>query len=137
MITIFSNDHRLHFGKYELIDGQFVTPFECPKRMEHIMQRIADVKLGEVIEPQEFGLDKGLARIRDFSPDALVVSLGVDTYEKDPISKFRLKSEHFLEIGAKIVNHIACSTLFVMEGGYAVDEIGINVVNLLTGFLNG
>jgi len=24
-----------------------------------------------------------------------------------------------------------------MEGGYAVEEIGINVVNLLSGFLNG
>jgi acetoin utilization deacetylase AcuC-like enzyme len=25
-------------------------------------------------------------------------------------------------------------TLFVMEGGYAVEEIGINTVNVLTGF---
>ena len=28
-------------------------------------------------------------------------------------------------------------TLFVMEGGYAVAEIGINTVNVLTGFENG
>ena len=28
-------------------------------------------------------------------------------------------------------------TLFVMEGGYAVEEIGINTVNVLTGFENG
>jgi acetoin utilization deacetylase AcuC-like enzyme len=28
-------------------------------------------------------------------------------------------------------------SLFVMEGGYAVDEIGVNVVNLLTGFFDG
>ena len=27
-------------------------------------------------------------------------------------------------------------TLFVMEGGYAVEEIGVNVVNTLTGFEN-
>jgi acetoin utilization deacetylase AcuC-like enzyme len=25
-------------------------------------------------------------------------------------------------------------TLFVLEGGYAVGEIGVNVVNVLTGF---
>jgi acetoin utilization deacetylase AcuC-like enzyme len=25
-------------------------------------------------------------------------------------------------------------TLFVMEGGYAVGDIGVNVVNVLTGF---
>ena len=343
MITVFSDDHRLHFGKYELIDGRFVSPFECPQRMDNIMQRIVDVKLGEVVEPQEFGLDpiarvhapefiefmrtahtswkqshgdtdampicwptrtfrqkppveidgklsyysfdagtpitagtwpainasvnvaltgveliqsgqksvfsacrppghhaasdiyggycffnnaavatqalldrgaervalldvdyhhgngsqsifydradvlyvslhgdprqefpyflgyadeigtqtgegyncnfplpwgtrwddyrecldQGLEQIHGFSPDALVISLGVDTYEKDPISKFKLKSEHFLEIGSKIAQKINCPSLFIMEGGYAVDEIGINVVNLLTGFLNG
>ena len=27
-------------------------------------------------------------------------------------------------------------TLFVMEGGYAVEAIGINTVNVLEGFLN-
>ena len=62
MISVFSKNHRLHFGKYELIDGQFVTPFECPERMDRIMERIANVKLGEVVEPQEFGLDP-IARV--------------------------------------------------------------------------
>lgn len=66
-----------------------------------------------------------------------MISLGVDTYEKDPISKFKLKSEDFLKIGSNIAQKIHCPSLFIMEGGYAVDEIGINVVNLLTGFLNG
>jgi acetoin utilization deacetylase AcuC-like enzyme len=28
-------------------------------------------------------------------------------------------------------------TLFVMEGGYAVEDIGINTVNVLTGFEAG
>ncbi len=343
MITVFSKDHRLHFGKYELIDGNFVTPFECPERMDRIMERIAEVKLGDVVVPQDFGLDpvarvhapefieflqtayaswklshgdsdampicwpsrtfrqippleidgklsyysfdagtpitagtwpaitasvnaaltgvelirggqksvfsacrppghhagfdiyggycffnnaavavqalldrgaervalldvdyhhgngsqtifydrsdvlyvslhgdprqefpyflgyadetgvkagegyncnfpmpwgtqweayrecldQGLNRIDDFSPDALVISLGVDTYEEDPISKFKLKSEHFLKIGFKIAQRIQCPSLFVMEGGYAVEKIGINVVNLLTGFIGG
>jgi acetoin utilization deacetylase AcuC-like enzyme len=83
------------------------------------------------------GLDEGLKSIQDFSPDVLVISLGVDTFEKDPISKFRLKTEHFLEIGSRIAQKVKCPSLFVMEGGYAVDEIGINVVKMLTGFLNG
>jgi acetoin utilization deacetylase AcuC-like enzyme len=81
-------------------------------------------------------LEKGLARIRDFAPDALVVSLGVDTFEKDPISKFRLKGEHFPLMGSKIAGKISCPCLFVMEGGYAVNEIGANTVGLLTGFLD-
>ena len=82
------------------------------------------------------GLDQGLERIHNFLPDALVISLGVDTYKHDPISKFRLEKEHFFKIGSKMTKKIHCPSLFVLEGGYAVDEIGINVVNLLTGFLN-
>lgn len=339
MITVFSEDHRLHHGKYELIDGQFVSPFENPTRLDHIMARLQEVALGEVVSPRDFGLDPvrqvhtqafidfmhtaheqwrkehgdtdalpicwpsrtlrqtepetidgrlsyfsfdagtpitsgtwravtsavnvamtgveliregqhavfsvcrppghhaskdlyggycffnnvaiaaqafrdggaervaildvdyhhgngtqavfydradvlfvslhahpaqeypyflgyedetgkgegkgfnrnfpmrwgtewaaylgsletGLAIIRDFAPDALVVSLGVDTFEKDPISRFRLRSDHYIELGGKI-GKLSLPTLFVMEGGYAVDEIGVNVVNVLTGF---
>jgi acetoin utilization deacetylase AcuC-like enzyme len=78
-------------------------------------------------------LRAGLARIAEFRADALVVSLGVDTFAQDPISFFRLKCEDFVTCGAMIG---ACElpTLFVLEGGYAVGEIGINVVNVLTGF---
>jgi len=47
------------------------------------------------------------------------------------------QSEDFLKIGSNIAQKIHCPSLFIMEGGYAVDEIGVNVVNLLTGFLDG
>jgi len=343
MITIFSDDHHLHFGKHELIDGKFVTPFECPRRMDIIMKWVADAGFGEIVKPRDFGLgpitrvhtndfvtfmrtahdawreshgdsdampicwpsrtlrqkrpveidgllsyysfdagtpitggtwravtssvnvalggvelirsgeksvfsacrppghhaasdlyggycffnnaavavqalidggmervalldvdyhhgngsqaifydrsdvlyislhgdprqefpyflgyadetgagagaefnrnypmpwgtewedyrealDEALNHVHDFSPDTLVVSLGVDTYEKDPISRFRLKCDHFKTMGSRIAAKASCPVLFVMEGGYAVDEIGINVVNVLTGYLNG
>ena len=341
MITVFSEDHRLHFGKYELIDGHFVTPFECPSRLDRIMDRLEKAKLGKVVPPRDFGLnpirrvhsqdyiafmrtahdkwrathgdidalpicwptrnlrqiepeeiegklsyysfdsgtpitsgtwravtsavnvaltggeliqegqsavfslcrppghhaaadmyggycflnnaaiatqalldagakrvaildvdyhhgngtqaifyhradvlfvslhadpaqdfpfflgcadetgenegegfnrnfpmrwgtgwptyseslERGLHHIRSFSPDVLVISLGVDTFEDDPISRFRLKSDHFLRLGTKIAK-LSRPTLFIMEGGYAVDDIGVNVVNVLTGFEN-
>jgi len=73
------------------------------------------------------------ARIRAFGPEAIVVSLGVDTYERDPISQFRLRREDFPGIGRQIAG-LGRPTLFVMEGGYAVDDIGINAVAVLTGF---
>ena len=341
MITVFSDDHYLHFGKYELMDGEFVTPFERPVRMDRIMRRIEEAKLGEVIAPREFGIDpiarvhsqayiaflqsahthwkrrhgdtdampvcwpsrtfrqkppieiegllsyysfdagtpitagtwqaitssvnvaltgvdlirggekcvfsacrppghhagfdtyggycffnnaavaaqalldggaervalldvdyhhgngsqtifydradvlyvslhgdprqefpyflgyadetgreagegfnfnlpmpwgtqwedyreslsQGLKKIRNYSPDAMVISLGVDAYEKDPISKFKLKSEHFCELGEVIAKAVQCPSLIIMEGGYAVENIGINVLKTLTGFL--
>ena len=80
-------------------------------------------------------LDDALKRIADYSPDALVVSLGVDTFERDPISFFKLKSEDFTDYGGRI-GRLKLPTLFCMEGGYAVEEIGINTVNVLEGFEN-
>ncbi len=78
-------------------------------------------------------LEQACGRIATFAPDALVVSLGVDTFERDPISQFRLKSEDYLAVGARIAA-LGRPTLFVMEGGYAVAEIGLNAVNALLGF---
>ena len=77
-----------------------------------------------------------LERIGAFRADALVVSLGVDTYEGDPISFFKLKSDDFRSYGQMIAT-LGLPTLFVLEGGYAVADIGINVVNVLTGFEGG
>jgi acetoin utilization deacetylase AcuC-like enzyme len=81
-------------------------------------------------------LEDAHAKMAAYAPDVLVVSLGVDTFEKDPISQFRLKSEDYPKIGRRIAK-LGLPTLFVMEGGYAVDEIGVNAVGILTGFEEG
>jgi len=81
-------------------------------------------------------LDAACTEIARYRPEALVVSLGVDTYEKDPISRFRLKTGDFPRIGRAIAA-LGLPTLFVMEGGYAVAEIGVNVVGVLEGFEGG
>jgi acetoin utilization deacetylase AcuC-like enzyme len=78
-------------------------------------------------------LDAACARVADYAPDALVVSLGVDTFEEDPISQFKLRSADYLRIG-EAIGRLGKPTLFVMEGGYAVAAIGVNAVNVLTGF---
>lgn len=78
-------------------------------------------------------LEAGLRRIAAYGADAVVVSLGVDTYKDDPISHFLLEHEHFTQMGARIAS-LGKPVLFVMEGGYAVAEIGINAVNVLSGF---
>ncbi|WP_373353812.1 histone deacetylase family protein [Pseudoroseicyclus sp. CXY001] len=78
-------------------------------------------------------LDDALGRIRDHGSEALVVSLGVDAFKDDPISFFKLQSEDFTRAGAKIAT-LGLPTLFVMEGGYAIEAVGINTVNVLAGF---
>ncbi|WP_137702424.1 histone deacetylase family protein [Marimonas lutisalis] len=79
-------------------------------------------------------LADALDKIAQYAPDQLIVSLGVDTFETDPISFFKLKSPDFTTYGADIAA-LGLPTLFVMEGGYDIDEIGLNTVNVLQGFL--
>ena len=76
--------------------------------------------------------DDALAKITAFGADALVVSLGVDTFEADPISSFKLASADFTTYGRRI-GALDLPTVYVMEGGYAVEEIGTNTVNVLVG----
>lgn len=78
-------------------------------------------------------LEKALAGIARFGADALVVSLGMDTFEGDPISGFTLKTDDYLRIGERLAK-AGLPTVFVFEGGYAVDEVGVNAVNVLQGF---
>jgi len=78
-------------------------------------------------------LHSGLAAIQSFGADALVVALGVDTFEGDPISGFTLRSADYLQVGEDIAA-ANLPTVFVFEGGYAVADVGINTVNVLEGF---
>lgn len=78
-------------------------------------------------------LDRAIAQLSAYRPDLLIVSVGVDTYENDPISSFRLKSKNFSDCGRRL-KQAGLPTVFLMEGGYAVAEIGVNTVNLLSGF---
>jgi acetoin utilization deacetylase AcuC-like enzyme len=78
-------------------------------------------------------LSQAVKAVRYYRPDVVVVSLGLDAYKDDPVGGFRLESEDFTETGRMIAT-IGLPTLFVMEGGYAIDALGFNVVNLLAGY---
>ena len=81
-------------------------------------------------------LEHACRRIDEFGAGALVVSLGVDTFQGDPICNFRLASNDYVRMGSRIAA-LGRPTLFVMEGGYAVAEIAINTTNVLHGFEAG
>ena len=72
-------------------------------------------------------------RIDAYAPQALVVSLGVDTHRDDPSGSFRLESNHYVPMGRRLAD-LGLPTLFVLEGGYAVAVLGVNVANVLAGF---
>ena len=81
----------------------------------------------------EEALTEALRRIRGYRPDLLVISLGLDTFENDPISKFRLSSDRYPQLGALLAG-LKVPTVFVLEGGYAVEALGTNAVGVLQGF---
>jgi acetoin utilization deacetylase AcuC-like enzyme len=75
-------------------------------------------------------LDALLERLCAFDPRWLIVSAGFDTYVRDPISKFRLTTATYHEMGIRI-RALNRPTLVVQEGGYHVADLGRNVVTLL------
>lgn len=81
-------------------------------------------------------LEDACRHIANSGTEVLVVSLGVDTFEGDPISQFRLQHDDYLRVGEHLAA-LKLPTLFVMEGGYAVADIGLNVTNVLQGFEGG
>ncbi len=78
-------------------------------------------------------LELALEAIAEYGAQALVLSLGVDTFAGDPISGFALQSDDYLRMGERIA-HIGLPTVLVFEGGYAVEAVGINVANVLQAF---
>ncbi len=79
-------------------------------------------------------LEKALEKIKDFSPEVLLVSLGMDTYEHDPISYFKLTSQDYFQMG-KMLGQLDYPCLFIFEGGYAVDALGHNTLAVLEGWM--
>lgn len=78
-------------------------------------------------------LDDAISKITAWGAEALVLSLGVDAYKEDPISFFKLESDDFTDAGRRI-GRMKLPTVICMEGGYAIEAVGINTVNVLEGF---
>ena len=78
-------------------------------------------------------LEAAVKKIRAFGPDVLLVSLGLDSFEADPISKFKLRAEDYLRRG-EVLADLKLPTVFNFEGGYNLDALAAITVNVLEGF---
>ncbi|WP_419807654.1 histone deacetylase family protein [Sphingomonas sp.] len=88
---------------------------------------------GTTLDPFRRAQAEALDAIARFAPDLLVVSFGADTWEGDPISHFALRTADYAVLARGIAAR-GWPTVIVMEGGYAVDALGDNVVGFLSGF---
>lgn len=76
-----------------------------------------------------------LDKLKEFGIKYLVVSLGVDTFEKDQLGNFRLTSEIYAALGECLIRELPVPVLIIMEGGYNTEFLATNVISFLTPFL--
>ncbi|MEW6286097.1 MAG: histone deacetylase family protein [Chloroflexota bacterium] len=81
-------------------------------------------------------LDQALQRIREFNPSFLVISAGMDIYADDPLGTIKVSTQGIGEIGRRIAA-LGLPSVIVMEGGYANDALGRNILAFLSNFDNG
>jgi acetoin utilization deacetylase AcuC-like enzyme len=78
-------------------------------------------------------LQQAEERIGQYMPQYLVVSLGADGYADDPLGDFALSTAAFPLMGRQIAQ-LNLPTVFIMEGGYAIQQLGRNVAGVLNGY---
>jgi acetoin utilization deacetylase AcuC-like enzyme len=77
-------------------------------------------------------LDRALAWIDASAGSIVVVSLGFDTYERDPIGDLALTTAGYHEMGRR-VGALGRRLVILQEGGYFVPDLGANAVAWLRG----
>jgi acetoin utilization deacetylase AcuC-like enzyme len=81
-------------------------------------------------------LDGALERIADFGTDVLIVALGLDAHENDPLKGLAVTTPGFARIGAAIAA-TGLPLVLVQEGGYLSDDLGRNLTRFLEGVQAG
>jgi len=76
---------------------------------------------------------QGLDAIRAFKAEALVVSLGFDASEHEPLAALKVSADGFARAGAAI-GAARLPTAICQEGGYNCDIMGDLLVRFLSGF---
>ena len=80
--------------------------------------------------------DVAAKAIDAFAPGALVVALGLDASEHDPLAGLAVTTDGFRRIGAAL-RRLGLPTVLVQEGGYLSDILGTNLTAVLAGFEEG
>ncbi len=78
-------------------------------------------------------LETAFAAIDAFGADALVIALGLDASEKDPLAFLGVTTDGFRAIGERL-GRDGRPTVIVQEGGYISDILGDNLAAVLSGF---
>lgn len=77
-------------------------------------------------------LSQGLREIKNFQPEVLGISLGLDTYKNDPLTNLQLELSTYREMG-KMVRELNTPSFAVLEGGYSA-KVGQCIYEFIQGW---
>ena len=86
---------------------------------------------GDEIWLQE--LDLALVKIDAYKPGALVIALGLDAHEADPLQGGTVTQDGFARIAEQIAT-LGLPTVIVQEGGYLTPQLADNLATFLTAY---
>lgn len=78
-------------------------------------------------------LETALERILEYDPGALVISLGLDAHEADPLKGGAVTQGGFANFAAAIAS-LEIPAVIVQEGGYLTDHLGDNLAMFLSAY---
>lgn len=76
----------------------------------------------------------GLARVTAFGPGAMVVSLGLDAHENDPLQGMKVTFDGFRRAG-QLIAASGIPAVIVQEGGYLSPDLTTSLEAFLSGFI--
>ncbi len=76
-------------------------------------------------------VEQGMRRIAEYRPAALVVALGLDASEHDPMGVLKVTTDGFRAV-ARSIARFPGPTALIQEGGYLCDALPRNLVAFLT-----
>lgn len=93
-----------------------------------------NIALKETIGPDDYrkALEKALKAIQKFSPEFLVIALGLDIAKNDPTGTWSLLADDFRKNGI-MIGSLGYPTVVIQEGGYRNRVLGINARNFFSG----
>jgi acetoin utilization deacetylase AcuC-like enzyme len=77
-------------------------------------------------------LDRALESVAEFGPSVTIISLGVDSYGRDPLGDFALTTRVYAQCARRIAA-VEAPVVVLQEGGYYLPDLGRNVHAFLLG----
>ncbi|AQU83438.1 MULTISPECIES: histone deacetylase family protein [unclassified Halomonas] len=71
--------------------------------------------------------------LQQYSPEAVVVALGLDAHKDDPLAGLTVETEAFVDVGKRLAA-LSLPTVIIQEGGYPTKHLGDNLAAFMRGF---